>query len=84
MGYACAATWNRGRRRDESLVSMDPCAALPMFVASKMLTKRHVAFERFGRHVLHYIFALPSIKVASMRRLAPLNSTSHPWWTILY
>lgn len=24
-----------------------------LFVASKMLTKRHVAFEHFGRHVLH-------------------------------
>ena len=54
-----------------------------MFVASKMLTKRHVAFEHFGRHVLHCFFALPSIKAASMRWLAPLNSTSLPWWTIL-
>lgn len=54
-----------------------------VFVASKMLTKRHVAFEHFGRHVLHCFFALPSIKAASMRWLAPLNSTSLPWWTIL-
>ena len=54
-----------------------------LFVASKMLTKRHVAFEHFGRHVLHCFFALPSIKAASMRWLAPLNSTSLPWWTIL-
>lgn len=54
-----------------------------LFVASKKLTKRHVAFEHYGRHVLHYFFALPSIKAASMRRLAPLNSTSLPWWTIL-
>ena len=59
-------------------------ACMPaMFVASKKLTKRHVAFEHYGRHVLHYIFALPSIKAASMRWLAPLNSTSLPWWTIL-
>ena len=56
---------------------------LSLFVASKMLTKRHVAFEHFGRHVLHCFFALPSIKAASMRWLAPLNSTSLPWWTIL-
>ena len=56
---------------------------LRLFVASKMLTKRHVAFEHFGRHVLHCFFALPSIKAASMRWLAPLNSTSLPWWTIL-
>lgn len=54
-----------------------------VFVASKKLTKRHVAFEHYGRHVLHYILALPSIKAASMRWLAPLNSTSLPWWTIL-
>lgn len=57
--------------------------AAGLFVASKMLTKRHVAFEHFGRHVLHCFFALPSIKAASMRWLAPLNSTSLPWWTIL-
>ena len=54
-----------------------------LFVASKMLTKQHVAFEYFDRHVLHCILALPSIKAASMRRLAPLNSTSLPWWIIL-
>ena len=60
-----------------------PPAELQVFVASKMLTKRHVAFEHFGRHVLHCFFALPSIKAASMRWLAPLNSTSLPWWTIL-
>lgn len=60
-----------------------PRGVPPLFVASKKLTKRHVAFERYGRHVLHYIFALPSIKAASMRWLAPLNSTSLPWWTIL-
>ena len=68
------------RREPEGRKGVDP---LDMFVASKMLTKRHVAFEHFGRHVLHCFFALPSIKAASMRWLAPLNSTSLPWWTIL-
>ena len=64
-------------------MSAETVSAITVFVASKMLTKRHVAFEHFGRHVLHCFFALPSIKAASMRWLAPLNSTSLPWWTIL-
>ena len=67
----------------ERLLAVCDADELDVFVASKMLTKRHVAFEHFGRHVLHCFFALPSIKAASMRWLAPLNSTSLPWWTIL-
>lgn len=54
-----------------------------MFVASKKSTKWPAAFEHFGRHAAHYISALPSIRATSMRWLAPLNSTSLPWWTIL-
>ena len=54
-----------------------------VFVASKKSTKWPAAFGHFGRHAAHYISALPSIRAASMRWLAPLNSTSLPWWTIL-
>lgn len=78
-----AQRWRCAACGASATVRYDDAAARLVFVASKMLTKRHVAFEHFGRHVLHCFFALPSIKAASMRWLAPLNSTSLPWWTIL-
>ena len=78
-GWPCSPRGRSARRASRAR----PRRGSAVFVASKMLTKRHVAFEHFGRHVLHCFFALPSIKAASMRWLAPLNSTSLPWWTIL-